>query len=254
MSDRIHPTALIDPGAELAGDVTVGPFSVIHGNVVLEDGVRIGSHCAIGEPARAGDHAPLRIGRAGHVRSHSVLYEGSEFGPDLVTGNRVTIREGLRAGKNLQVGTLSDLQGEATIGDYVRLHSNVHIGQLSQIGNFVWIFPYCVLTNDPHPPSEGSAAGVLVEEFAVIATATTVLPGIRIGTRCLVAAHSLVNRHVDPDKVVGGVPAKVLADAPALQLKDGRGPAYPWMRHFHRGYPAEVVEEWGRAYGAAERT
>lgn len=66
------------------------------------------------------------------------------------------------AGKNLQIGTLSDLQGHCEIGDYVRLHSNVHIKSVP--GNFVWIFPYVVLTNDPYPPSD-SLVGVTVQDF-----------------------------------------------------------------------------------------
>jgi UDP-3-O-[3-hydroxymyristoyl] glucosamine N-acyltransferase len=69
---------------------------------------------------------------------------------------------------------LSDLQGHCEIGDYVRFHSNVHIGQKSKIGNFVWIFPYVVLTNDPYPPSN-NLVGVTVHDFAAIATMSVIL-------------------------------------------------------------------------------
>ena len=33
------------------------------------------------------------------------------------------------------------------------------------------------------------------------------------------------------------------------ELRDGSGPAYPWMRHFHRGYPEAVVERWKAEFG-----
>src|SRR5581483_1539376 len=115
----------------------------------------------------------------------------------LTTGHRVTVREGAQAGKNLQIGTLCDIQGHCTIGDYVRFHSNVHIGQRAKIGNFVWIFPYVVLTNDPHPPSD-VLIGVEVEDFASIATMSVILPGVKVGTHSLVAAHSSVSRDVEP--------------------------------------------------------
>jgi acetyltransferase-like isoleucine patch superfamily enzyme len=160
------------------------------------------------------------------------------------------VREGISAGAGLRIGTLSDLQGHAEIGDYVRIHSNVHIGHKSKIGDFVWIFPYVVLTNDPHPPSDGYLSGVVVEDYAVIGTMTTVLPGVRVGTRSLVAAHALVSRDVAPDTVVAGVPAKPRCSTSDVQLRDGSGPAYPWMRHFHRGYPQSAVDEWKREYGS----
>ncbi|MCU1589896.1 MAG: hypothetical protein JWP11_1152 [Frankiales bacterium] len=245
----VHPTALIASSARLAADVSVGPFTVVHEDVEIGAGSRIGSHCSIGEPTPNAEGRALVIGAGAHIRSHSVVYQGSTFGSGLTTGHHVTMREGLVTGLGLQVGTLSDLQGRATIGDYVRLHSNVHIGQLSRIGSFVWIFPYVVLTNDPHPPSDGHHAGVKVEDFAVIATMSTVLPGVRIGARSVIAAHALVRRDVEPDTLVAGVPAKSLGAASRVQLSDGSGPAYPWTRHFHRGYPPELVSEWSAAQG-----
>ncbi len=65
-----------------------------------------------------------------------IFYEGSLFAEKLITGHRVTVREKTIAGKNLQIGTLSDIQGHCTIGNYVRMRSNVHIGQHSKIGNY----------------------------------------------------------------------------------------------------------------------
>ena len=45
--------------------------------------------------------------------------------------------------------------------------------------------------------------------------------------------------------MVGGVPARVIARTSDVKLRDGyRRAAYPWMRHFHRGYPADVVAGW----------
>jgi acetyltransferase-like isoleucine patch superfamily enzyme len=178
-----------------------------------------------------------------------VFYEGSSFGERLVTGHRVTVREGTLAGINLQIGTLGDIQGTCHIGNYVRFHSNVHIGQHSHLGDFVWIFPYVVLTNDPHPPSE-VMRGVTVGDYAAIATMSIVLPGVRIGRGALVGAHSSVSRDVRPDTVAAGAPAKEVCPTTDIKLRDGSGqPAYPWRRHFHRGYPDTVVENWLAEFG-----
>jgi len=161
----------------------------------------------------------------------------------------VTVREHTVAGDGWHLGTLSDVQGEVTIGQYVHMHSSVHVGQLTVIGDYVWIFPYTVLTNDPHPPSDGYLEGAVVEDFAVIATMCCILPGVRVGTRSLVGAQSLVTRDVPPDTVVAGVPAKERGPTGNVKLRDETGaPAYPWMRHFHRGYPPEVVADWEATY------
>lgn len=240
----IHATAIIEDGAKLGSNVSIGPYSIVHKNVVIGDNTEIGAYCEIGLPTKLASGSPLIIGKGAIIRSHSVFYEGSIFGENLVTGHRVTIRELTTAGDGFQIGTLGDVQGHCTIGDYVKCHSNVHIGQHSTVGNYVWIFPYVVLTNDPHPPSE-VMAGVMIEDFAVIATMSVILPGVTVKKGALVAAHSSVNKDVNPDTVVAGSPAKFICGTEKIKLKDGSGNhAYPWRRHFHRGYPEKTVAEW----------
>lgn len=240
----IHTTAIIDNSAKIGKNVNIGPYSIVHKNVVIGDNTEIGAYCEIGLPTNLANERPLIIGKGAVIRSHSVLYEGSTFGENLVTGHRVTIRELTTAGDGFQIGTLGDIQGHCHIGDYVKCHSNVHIGQHSTIGNYVWIFPYVVLTNDPHPPSE-VMVGVTIEDFAVIATMSIILPGVTVKKGALVGAHSSVNKDVNPDAVVAGSPAKFICGTEKIKLKDGSGEhAYPWRRHFHRGYPAKAVAEW----------
>lgn len=240
----IHPTALISDHADLAPDVSVGPFSIIHAGVTIGNASRIGSHCEIGVSSDLAIENNLVIGEASCIRSHSVLYSGSSFGNGFITGHHVTIRENTHTGTDFHVGTLGDIQGDCLIGDYVRLHSNVHIGKSSTLGSFIWIFPYVVLTNDPHPPSD-VCVGVVVGDFSVIATMSTILPGIKISEGALVGAHSLVNRDVPADTIVAGVPAKSIGPTNRIKLSELTDEAaYPWRRHFHRGYPEEIVSEW----------
>ena len=242
--EMIHPTALISDGVALGSNVSVGPFSIIHEGVTIGSGSRIGSHCEIGIFSDMASEKTLVIGKDSHIRSHSILYIGSSFGKELITGHRVTIRENTVAGTNFQVGTLGDIQGDCSVGNYVRLHSNVHLGKSSKIGNFVWIFPYVVLTNDPHPPSD-VCMGVTVGDYSVIATMATILPGITISEGALIGAHSLVNRDVSSNTIVAGVPAKLIGPTSRIKLTNApEDDAYPWRRHFRRGYPEEIISEW----------
>jgi len=240
--------AFISPKARIGRNVTIGEFTIIHDNVIIGDGVTIESHCIIGRPTPLAEGTPLTIGEKSLIRSHSVLYEGSTLGAGLRTGHHVLIREKTVAGLELQLGSFSNLEGQLTIGNHTRTHSNVHLGMGSTIGNFCWFFPYVVLTNDPHPPSD-LCIGVTVEDYAAIATMSCVLPGIRVGTRSLVGASSVVNRDVPPETIVVGNPAKVIGPTSNIKHRDGSGEsAYPWTKHFHKNYPKDAVAEWMAAH------
>lgn len=238
--------SIISKKAQIGINVTIGDFVTIHDNVVIGDNCIIESYTELGVPNHLSNGDNLIIGKNSHIRSHSVFYEGSIFGDGLITGHRVTVREKTSAGKGFQIGTLSDIQGHCNIGDYVRTHSNVHIGQHSEIGNFVWIFPYVVLTNDPHPPSN-VMLGVTLDDFSVIATMSVILHRAHIAKGVLVGAHSSISGKTEEDMIYSGSPAKCIGPTSKLKLRDGsRKPAYPWRKHFTRGYPEHVVDSWNK--------
>ncbi|RME28437.1 MAG: N-acetyltransferase [Candidatus Zixiibacteriota bacterium] len=243
MSVFIHETAIVGAGARVGRGTRIGAYSIIGDMARIGENCEIGPHCEIGLQSGTLPEQPVEIGDNSIIRSGSIIYQGSSFGANLQTGHRVTIREGTFAGDSFQAGTLSDIQGHCSIGNHVRLHSNVHVGQHSKIGNFVWIFPYVVLTNDPHPPSE-TQEGCTIEDYAVVATMSTVLPGRRIGAGALVGAMSLVREDVPEDTICVGVPGKNVGHTSKIRFRKTGKPVYPWRRHFHRGYPAEIVESW----------
>lgn len=241
---KIHPTAIVSNHASLGENVEVGPFTVIHDNVVIGNGARIDGFCEIGYPTHLADGLPLLIGAESLIRSHSIFYQGSSLGDGLVTGHQVTVREKTYAGKGFQIGTLGDIQGSCFIGNYVKTQSSVTIGQQSKIGNFVWLFPGVLLTNDPNPPSN-DIQGVTLEDYVVAGVKSTFLPGVSIGKGSFVTAHSLVGKDMPEDSLVSGSPAKRLCKASDMRLKnDVRVRAYPWRNRFVRGYPDCIVEKW----------
>lgn len=244
MSALIHPTALVSPRARLGAGVSIGPFTVVHDDVEIGEGSRIDGHCEIGYPTPLAQGQPLVIGAGALIRSHSVFYAGSRFGQGLVTGHRVTVRELTQAGQNFQIGTLGDIQGHCEIGHHVRTQSSVTIGQKSVVGDFVWLFPGVVLTNDPNPPSN-DLLGVTLEDYVVVAVKATLLAGVTIGRGSFVAAHALVGQDMPEDSLVSGAPAKRMCKASDLRVKgDLRQRAYPWRHRFVRGYPEAVVQAW----------
>ena len=254
----VHPTSVVDPDATIGANVTVGPFCVIHGNVDLGDGSFVESHSVLGSPTAdfygsrdAYVPRPCTIGAGALIRSHSTVYSGVEIGPDFESGHGVTIREGSRIGQGVRVGTRSDLQGELTIGDYARLHSNVFVAQRSTVEDLVWLLPYVVLANDPHPPSDTCTVGPTIRRFAVVGTGATVFPAVEVGEGALVGAMTLVREDVPSEMVVVGVPGRVLGPTADVVCRDGLlDRVYPWWTHFRRGYPEGVLPDSG---GLADR-
>lgn len=241
---KIHPTAYVDPQARLGIDVEIGAFCIVHGNVVIGNRSVISAYSEIGLPTPLGNGSPLIFGDDSLIRSHSVFYESSTFGNKLVTGHRVTVRENTFAGESFQIGTLTEIQGDCIIGNHVRFQSGVFVGKKTKIGNFVWILPHVVLTNDPTPPSN-TLLGCNIEDYASIAAMAVILPGVTVGRHSLVAAHACVTKDVPQYMIAAGVPARIVGETKSIKLRDGsNNPAYPWIRHFHRGYPDEIVDTW----------
>lgn len=243
----IHPTAFVSPTAELGSNTEVGAFSIVHSGVILGPNSIIGSHCEIGLPSSPSElsvEARLRIGSNALIRSHSIIYAGSTIGERFTTGHRVTVRESMSIGDDCQVGTLSDIQGNCSIGNGVRLHSNVHVSQHTSLRDYVWMFPFSITTNDPIPPSD-VRLGCTVESFAVVAVGAILLPGIRVGRGALVGAGSVVSRNVDPNALVLGNPAVAIGTVDMVKLRDGSGnSAYPWALRFRREFLSSASSDW----------
>jgi acetyltransferase-like isoleucine patch superfamily enzyme len=240
---RISATAKIYENVNLGENVSIAEYAIIYPNVKIGASTFIGPYCIIGEPVmnyyNNPEHvfASTNIGKDSVIRSHSVIYEDVFIGDGFQTGHHVTIREKTKIGCNCSVGTLSDLQGYLKIGDYVRLHSNVHIGRLTTIEDYVWIYPYVVTTNDPLPPM-GDLAGCTIRKFAQIATGAILLPGLEIGENSLVGAGTIVTKNVPAYSVCVGVPGKIKGSVTDIKDKNGNE-VYPWKEHLtkYRGYP-----------------
>lgn len=240
-------TCVIHDNVSIGENVTICDNTIIYSNVEIGAGTFVGPGCTLGEPSiayyrepDAYTNSPLKIGANAIIRSNCVLYAGSQIGEGLQTGHNVIIRENTIIGPHCSIGSYGDIQGHVRIGSYCRFHSSVHIGQYSVIGNYVFIYPFSVLTNDPHPPSDTCIQGPTIEDYAVVCAGAVLMPAVTIGAQCVVGANSLVNRDVDPEKVVLGVPARPICSIHDIECKEGRlEKPYPWKDHFSRGMPWE---------------
>lgn len=246
----------VSPNARIGNNVRLGDNVVIYDNVEIGDNAVIANDCVLGEPTNAYyfdsdnnyQNPVTRIGSGALVRSHAIIYAGCTIGENFTSGHRITIREYTEIGRNCSVGTTCDIQDNVKLGDYCRLHSNVTLGSGSELEDFVFMYSYSVMTNDPFPPSE-EIRSAKIGKFSQIAVHAVILPGIVIGRHCLIGANSVVSKKIPDYSMATGSPAKVERDVREFRAL-GIGHPYPWPRRFSRGMPWEKVgyEAWKSEY------
>lgn len=237
----------IGENVKIGKNVKIGDHTIIYDNVILEDDVIVANHCVIGEPLNDYYHSESYqqpqtvIGAKSLIRSHSIIYAGTEMGASVATGHRVTIREYSIIGHHAMLGSYSDIQGFCRIGHYNRLHSYVNIGQKSELGDYVFIYPFVVLTNDPTPPSN-ELIGPKIGDYTQIAAAAVILPGAEVGQHCLVGANSVVGGRFSDDTFIAGNPARAVGALSKMPFFNTEGKRhYPWPHHFERGMPWQGI-------------
>lgn len=248
-ASKIHPTAVVGQDVSLGKGVVIGPQAIVYDNVTIGDYSVIGPRVTIGEPdadfykSDCYKFPGTLIGARAIIRSGTVIYSGCTIGDHFRTGHYAVVREGTSIGEHCSFGTFAQSDGECVIGNHVRVHYNAHICRTAWIGNFVWIYPYTVLTNDIHPPCNQCVKGPVIDDYAVITTHCVVLPHVRIGAHSLVGANSVVTRDVPPETIVVGSPAKIVGSVHEIKC-DFEGlveTPYPWPTHFAAGYPWEEM-------------
>ena len=188
---RIHPSAIVDPGAHLAEGVEIGPYAVIEADVEIGPDCRIAAHAVI--------KRYTRMGRGNRVHEHAVLggtpqdlaFQGVSSGLEIGDGN--TIREGVTLHRATREGHCT------RIGDGTFLMAYSHVAHDCTVGNHV------VLAN-------GACLGghVSVGEHAFLSAAVAVHQFCRIGRLCMVSGLAGVNMDCLPFTMVTGAPARVV--------------------------------------------
>lgn len=245
-----NKNVFISQKAKIGQNVRIGDNTVIFDNVCIQDNVTIAHNCVLGEPLNEYYSIPgylnpiTTIGKNSLIRSHSIIYAGNTLGENVSTGHRVTLREHNQIGHHSVIGTLSDIQGYVTIGQYSRLHSNVHLAQYSRIGDFVFIYPYVVMTNDLYPPSVDWKGG-FIGNYTQVAAHCIILSGVTVGENCLLSVNSVVKNNLPDYSLAMGDPAKQIIDIREFVIL-GKGKMYPWMYRFSKGMPWENIgyEKW----------
>lgn len=186
---QIHPTALVDPGAELDDGVSVGPYSIIGPNVKIGAGTSVAAHVVIeGHTTIGRDNRIFQFSSLGAIPQDK-KYAGEPC--ELIIGDRNTIREFC----TFNIGSPGDV-GVTRVGDDNWLMAYVHLAHDCQVGN-----------NTIFANNSQLAGHVHVGDWAILGGFTVVHQFVQIGAHSMTAMCSLLFADLPPFVMCQGQPA-----------------------------------------------
>jgi UDP-N-acetylglucosamine acyltransferase len=188
---QIHPTAVVDPAAELADTVSIGPYAVIGAGVRIGEGTTVGAHTTIEGPTTIGrDNRIFQFASLG-AAPQDMKYRGEPT--ELVIGDRNTIREFCTFNR----GTSQDV-GVTRVGDDNWIMAYVHLAHDVQVGD------HTVLANNAT-----MAGHVHIGDWCVIGGLSGIHQFTKVGAHAMVGFQSHVSQDIPPYMTVSGNPLGV---------------------------------------------
>lgn len=188
MGTLIHPTAIIEPGAQLADDVSVGPYSVIGSHVSIGSGSVVGAHCVIDGRTQIGKNNNFYRFCSIGGNPQDKKYRGEPTG--LVIGDGNTFREYV----TVNTGTVQDV-GTTRLGDDNWVMAYVHIAHDCQIGSHTIIANAVQLAGHIH-----------VGDWVVLGGLSAVHQFVRIGAHAMIGGTSSIRQDIPPYILGAGDP------------------------------------------------
>ena len=210
MSGRIHPSAVIDPSAQIAENVTIGPGAVIEADVSIGEGCRIDAYASVkqytsmgknnrihsyamvgGEPQDlkfSGEVSRLELGDNNTVREFATLHRGTESGGALTSvGNHCLLMAYTHVAHDCHLGDGVIMSNNATLAGHVQVGSNAIISGLSAVHQFVRIGRHAFVGGM-------SGVGQDIPPFLLATETRALLRGPNlVGLRRMSASSELIN-------------------------------------------------------------
>lgn len=188
MASHIHPTAIVAPGARIAGDVSIGPYSIIGDHVVIGAGTTVGPHCVIdGHTTIGANNNFYRFCSIGGIPQDK-KYRNEPTRLEIGDGN--TIREYV----TINTGTAQDV-GVTRLGNDNWIMAYVHIAHDCQIGS------HTVIANGVQ-----LAGHIHIGDWAILGGLSAVHQFVRIGAHTMIGGTSSIRQDTPPYLIGAGDP------------------------------------------------
>lgn len=211
----IHPTAIVDPGAELGLDVAVGPYAIIGPQVTVGDRSVLAPHAVLERRVRLG--ADCRVGSGSILGGdpQDLKYKGEETWVEI--GDGTVVREYATVNRGTAESWKTTVGRKSLVMSYVHLAHDCHIGDEVILANCAQLAGHVIVGN--HVIISGLAA---VHQF------------VKIGAHAFVGGMSRVSKDIPPFVKAAGSPLQ-LYGLNTVGLE-------------RRGFPRETVHELKKAY------
>ena len=190
LATSVHPTAVVDPAAQLGTGVVIGPYAVIGGEVEIGDGCRIGPHVVIDGRVRMGNGNRIFPGACIGLEPQDLKYNGAPT--EVVIGDGNAIRECVTINRATHEGEQTRLGSGNLLMAYSHLGHNCQLGDRIVIANGVAV-----------------AGHVVIGDRAVIGGVLGIHQFVHIGSLAMVGGMCRIDRDVPPFTMVEGHPGRV---------------------------------------------
>ncbi len=190
MNSLIHPTAIVDPKAELGSNVEIGPYAVIGPGVSIGSGTKIWHHATVWGRTILGQDNQIYPYCSIGMQTQDLKFKGGNPGTRI--GDRNTFREYVSINAATNDGDWTE------IGNDNNLLAYSHVGHCCKIGN------HLIASN-----SVAFAGHIVVEDHVGIGGVTAIHQFCRLGQHCFIGGCAKVEQDVPPFMLGDGNPAKV---------------------------------------------
>ena len=190
-SDRA-PGLLLGENVQLAEDVQIGAYVVIHDNTVIGSGCVIQDRVVLGKPPKLAAHSsasrelppPLVLSPGAVVCAGAIVFAGAALAEGAIVGDQAFVRERASIGPGSVVGRGSAIDNDVEIAARVRIQTDVYITAGTVIEEDVFVGPGVTTTNDStmarHAPDE-PLDGPTLRRACRVGGGVVLCPGVEIG-------------------------------------------------------------------------
>jgi UDP-3-O-[3-hydroxymyristoyl] glucosamine N-acyltransferase len=212
---------IIHPGAIIADNVEIAPFTIIHPNVEILSGVKIGAGSIIGKKpvvgknqrALLGNENATIIGKDVNIGEQCIVYAGARVEKDVYLADRSTLRENCFIDVGVVIGAGVVVSFNSKVGKNSKIMTGSNISGNMVIGKncFIGLHVCCVNDKNPMLYSERSEhISARIGDDVLIGSKCVVYPSITISSGISVAAGSIIRKPLLEEGLYAGNPAKLI--------------------------------------------